>query len=56
MVLEIEISLLCFNFYPLYYAAVLLKYTYYAQEQIFLSVNVAIYVQFCMSSLLYVAV
>ena len=30
-------SLLCFYFYPLCYAAVLVKFTYYTQEQEFLS-------------------
>ena len=47
-------SLLCFYFYPLCYAAVLLKFTYYAQEQELLSDYYAIYIQFCISNSLHV--
>ena len=42
-------------FLPLCYAAVLLKFTYYAQEQKLLSDYVASYVQSCMSNSLHVA-
>ena len=42
-------------FYPLCYAAELLKFTYYVQEQELLSDYVVIYLQFCMSNLLHVA-
>ena len=52
-------SLLCFYFYPLCYAVVLLKFTYYAQyyaqEQEILPGYCAINIQFCMNSSLYVA-
>ena len=52
-------SLSCFNFYLLYYAAVLIKFTlyahYYAQEQEFLSDYYAFYMQCCMSNSLHVA-
>ena len=54
-------SLLCLYFYPLCYAAVLLKFTYYtqyyAQEQelVLLSDYYAFYMQFCMRNLLHVA-
>ena len=48
-----------FYFYPLCYAAVLLKFTYYAQyyaqEQELVSDYYAFYMQFCMSNLLNVA-
>ena len=47
-------SLLCFYFYPLCYAAVLLKFTYHAQEQELLSDYYAIYMRSCMSSSLHV--
>ena len=52
-------SLLCFHYHPLCYAAVLLKFThyaqYYAQEQELLSDYYAFYMQFYMSSSLHVA-
>ena len=53
-------SLLCFYFYPSYYAAALLKFTYYAQyydaqEEELLSDYYAFYIQFCMSNSLHVA-
>ena len=52
-------SLLCFYFYSLCYAAVLLKFAcyaqYHAQEQELLSNYVAIDLQFCMTNLLNVA-
>ena len=46
--LQLETSLLCFYFYPLCYAAVLLKFSYYAQEQELLS-DLCFYMQFCMA-------
>ena len=52
-------NLLCFYFCPLCYAAVLLKFTYYAQyyaeEQELLSDYYAIYIQFCMNNSPHVA-
>ena len=51
-------SLLCVYFYPLCYAAVLLKFTYYtqyyAQEEELSSDYYAFYIQFCMSNSLHV--
>ena len=51
-------NLLCFYFYLLCYAAVLLKFTYYAQyyapEQDLLLGFYAIYMQFCISNSLHV--
>ena len=50
---------LCFYFYPLFYAAVFLKFTYYAQyyaqEQELLSDYYAIYTQVGMNNSLHVA-
>ena len=43
-----------FLFLQLYYAAVLLKFTYYAQEEGLLSGYYAFYIQFCMSNSLHV--
>ena len=54
-VFQLETSLLCFYFYPLCYAAVLLKFTYYAQEQELLSDYYAFYMQFWMNNSLHVA-
>ena len=50
----VGISLLCFYFYILCYAAVLLNFTYYAQEQELLSDYYAIYIQVCMNNSLHV--
>ena len=47
-------SLLCFYFYLLCNAAVLLNFTYYAQEQELLSDYYAIYIQVCMNNSLHV--
>ena len=43
--LVVGTNLLCSYFYPLCYAAVLLKFTYYAQEQELWSEYYAIYIQ-----------
>ena len=55
---EIGTTLLCFYFYLLCFAVVLLKSTYYAQhyaqEQELLSDYYGIYIQFCMSNSLHV--
>ena len=48
-------DLLCFYFYPLCYAAVLLKFTYYAQYYAQEQELYAIHTQFCMNNSLHVA-
>ena len=56
---QVGTGLLCFYVYPLCYAAVLLKFTcyaqYYAQALESLSDYCAIYIQVCMNSSLHVA-
>ena len=52
--LQVGTSLLCFYFYPLCYAAVPLKFTYYALEQGLLSDYYASYAQVCMNNSLHI--
>ena len=57
---HVRASLLWFHFYPLWYAAVLLKFTcyaqYYAQEQGLIVIRLyAIYIQFCINNSLHIA-